>query len=186
MWWHTGAEAAHILRSGDVLMTTAPAGRIVMADQADHRNFGIQWNAGLYEVESWAMAKGSPDLRQAEQFLYFAGMPAVEARLFERAGTGGLAKGANDGLAAGGPGALAHYAGQSECGGSASIRRFGAITGQSSSSGSTPGWRATERVAQAKSLGHRMMRGIASRRSRTGGAPEPCTMLFNPYQWLAP
>jgi putative spermidine/putrescine transport system substrate-binding protein len=99
VWWQTGAEAAHILSSGDVLMTTAPSGRIVMANRADHRNFGIQWNAGLYQVESWAIAKGSPDLRQAQQFLYFAGMPAMEARLFDSAGIGGLAKGANDGLA---------------------------------------------------------------------------------------
>lgn len=99
VWWQTGAEAAHILSSGDVLMTTAPSGRIVMANRVDHRNFGIQWNAGLYEVESWAVLKGSSELRQAQQFLYFAGMPAVEARLFDSAGIAGLAKGANDGLA---------------------------------------------------------------------------------------
>jgi putative spermidine/putrescine transport system substrate-binding protein len=99
VWWQTGAEAAHILSSGDVLMTTAPSGRIVVADRVEHRNFGVQWNAGLYQVESWAVVKGSPDLRQALQFLYFAGMPAVEARLFDSAGIGGLAKGANDGLA---------------------------------------------------------------------------------------
>jgi putative spermidine/putrescine transport system substrate-binding protein len=99
VWWQSGAEAAHILSSGDVLMTTAPSDRIVVANRADHRNFGIQWNAGLYQVESWAVAKGSPNLRQAQQFLYFAGMPAVEARLFNSAGIAGLAKGANDGLA---------------------------------------------------------------------------------------
>ncbi len=98
VWWQTGDEAAHILSSGDVLMTTAPSSRIAVADRVDHRNFGIQWNAGLYQVASWAIAKGSPDLRQAQQFLYFAGMPAAEARLFETAGLGGLARGANDGL----------------------------------------------------------------------------------------
>ena len=49
VWWDTGAQAAQILRSGDVLMTTAPAAEIVMADRQDHRNFGIQWNAGLYD-----------------------------------------------------------------------------------------------------------------------------------------
>ena len=98
VWWQTGKDAAHILSSGDVLMTTAPAGRIVTAGRATHRDFGIQWNAGLYEVKSWAIAKGSPDLRQAEQFLYFAGMPALEGKLFENAGIAGLAKGANDGL----------------------------------------------------------------------------------------
>jgi putative spermidine/putrescine transport system substrate-binding protein len=99
VWWQTGAEAAHILSSGDVLLTTAPSGRIVMASRADHRNFGVQWNAGLYQVTSWAVVKGSANLRQAQQFLYFAGMPAVEARLFETAAIAGLAKGANDGLA---------------------------------------------------------------------------------------
>jgi putative spermidine/putrescine transport system substrate-binding protein len=98
VWWQSGAEAAHILSSGDVLLTTAPSGRIVTADRVDHRNFGIQWTAGLYQVKSWAVVKGSPDLRQATQFLYFAGMPAVEARLFENAGIGGLAKGTNEGL----------------------------------------------------------------------------------------
>lgn len=98
VWWQTGKEAAHILSSGDVLMTTAPAGRIVLANRVDHRNFGIQWKAGLYSAKSWAIVKGSPDQRQAEQFLYFAGMPAVEARLFEKAAMAGLAKGANEGL----------------------------------------------------------------------------------------
>ena len=100
VWWQTGKEAAHILSSGDVLMTAAPAGQIVMAGKADHRNFGIQWNAGLYQVESWAIAKATPDLWQAEQFLYFAGMPALQGKLFEAAGVAGLAKGANDGLPA--------------------------------------------------------------------------------------
>ncbi|HTW70013.1 MAG TPA: extracellular solute-binding protein [Acetobacteraceae bacterium] len=100
VWWQTGKEAAHILSSGDVLMTTAPAGQIVVADKADHRNFGIQWNAGLYEVESWAIAKATPDLWQAEQYLYFAGTPALEGKLLETAGIAGLAKGANDGLPA--------------------------------------------------------------------------------------
>jgi putative spermidine/putrescine transport system substrate-binding protein len=99
VWWQTGAEAAHILSSGDVLLTTAPSGRIVMASRVDHRNFGVQWNAGLYQVKSWAVVKGSANLRQAQQFLYFAGMPAVEARLFETAAIAGLAKGANEGLA---------------------------------------------------------------------------------------
>ncbi len=98
VWWQTGVEAAHILSSGDVLMTAAPAGRIVMANRGEHRNFGVQWNAGLYHVESWAVPKGSPDLHLAQQFLYFAGTPAVEARLFESVGIAGLAKGANDGL----------------------------------------------------------------------------------------
>ena len=82
VWWHDRAEAAHILASGDVLMTSAPSRRRSPWPAAPaHRNFGMQWTASLDEVESWAIVKGSPNLRQATQFLYFAGTPAIEARL---------------------------------------------------------------------------------------------------------
>ncbi len=98
VWWKTEAEAGKILGSGDVLMTSAPSGEIVRDIQATRRNFGIQWSDSLYELLSWAIVKGSPNLRDATQFLYFAGTPAIEGRLVERFGLGGLAKGANDGL----------------------------------------------------------------------------------------
>ncbi|HLB99634.1 MAG TPA: extracellular solute-binding protein, partial [Acetobacteraceae bacterium] len=92
----TGEEAEHILSSGDVLMTSAPSNRIAVAARSGPRNFGMQWTASLGEVKSWAIAKASPNLRQAMQFLYFAGSAAIEARLLEVAGDSGLAKGAND------------------------------------------------------------------------------------------
>lgn len=100
VWWHDGAEAARILSSGDVLMTSAYAPAIAAVNRTAHRNFGIQWTASLYDVQSWAILKGSPNLRLATQFLYFAGTPAIEARLVGPFGEGGLAKGANDGLPA--------------------------------------------------------------------------------------
>ena len=100
VWWRDPSEAAHILASGDVLMTSALASPIAVVNRTAHRNFGVQWTASLYEVLSWAILKGSPNLRQATQFLYFAGMPAIEARLVAPYGMGGLAKGANDGLPA--------------------------------------------------------------------------------------
>ena len=55
VWWQDGAEAAHILASGDVLMSSAFAPPIATVNRTAHRNFGVQWNAGLYEVESWAI-----------------------------------------------------------------------------------------------------------------------------------
>jgi putative spermidine/putrescine transport system substrate-binding protein len=100
VWWQDEAEAARILATGDVLMTSAPAPAINMVNRTAHRNFGLQWTASLYEVQSWAVVKGSPNLRAATQFLYFAGTPAIQARLVTVAGEGGLAKGANDGLPA--------------------------------------------------------------------------------------
>jgi len=98
VWWQNDAEAARILASGDVLMSSAYAPALVTMNKTMHRNFGVQWAASLYEVLNWAIMKGSPNLRNAAQFLYFAGSPAIEARLVGQFGEGGLAKGANDGL----------------------------------------------------------------------------------------
>jgi putative spermidine/putrescine transport system substrate-binding protein len=97
-WWSTETEAARILASGDVLMTSAPSGQIAVMAQQEHKNFGLQFTGSLYEVQSWAIMKGSPLLRMAQQFLYFTGMPAVEVRLLQQSGNAGLAKGLNDGL----------------------------------------------------------------------------------------
>jgi putative spermidine/putrescine transport system substrate-binding protein len=98
VWWSTEAEAAHILASGDVLMTSAPSGPIATAAEQEHKNFGLQFAGSLSELESWAIMKGRPSLRMAQQFLYFTGMPAIELRLLQQSGEAGLAKGLNDGL----------------------------------------------------------------------------------------
>jgi putative spermidine/putrescine transport system substrate-binding protein len=98
VWWQVNDEPPKLLGSGDVLMTSSPNGRISVANEAEHHNFGIQWAGSLFAVNSWAVMKASPNLHQAYQFLYFAGLPALEARLVSHIPYSGLAKGANDGL----------------------------------------------------------------------------------------
>ena len=98
VWWQTPAEAAKILGSGDVLMTATPSRVIAEANRAEKRNFGVQFAGSLYEPRSWAIPKGAANLKEAAQFLYFTGSPAVEARLFRSVGAAGLAKGVNDWL----------------------------------------------------------------------------------------
>ena len=98
VWWQTPADAAKILGSGDVLMTTTPSDMIVVANRAEKRNFGIQFNASLYDPRSWVIMKGAQNLREAQQFLYFTGASAVQARLFRVTGENGLARGVNDWL----------------------------------------------------------------------------------------
>jgi putative spermidine/putrescine transport system substrate-binding protein len=98
VWWQTEADATRILESGDVLMTSAPSGGVANAIRADPRNFGMQWGQALSEVQGWAILKGSPNAKLAQQLLYFTGTPAIEVRLLRVAGVAGLAKGVNDGL----------------------------------------------------------------------------------------
>lgn len=98
VWWQTPTEAAKILGSGDVLMTTTPSSVIVTANRGEKRNFGVQFIGSLYEPRFWAVLKGTPNLREASQFLYFTGAPSIEARLARTSGEFGMAKGVNDWL----------------------------------------------------------------------------------------
>ena len=98
VWWQTGAEAAKILGSGDVLMTSAPSSAIVTAARVDSRNFGLQFASSLYGVLSWVIPRGSPNLRASQQFLFFTAIPLVENRLVRASGMIGPAKGLNEGL----------------------------------------------------------------------------------------
>ncbi len=98
VWWQTPAEAAKILGSGDVLMAAAPGRVVALANFGEKRNFGVQFAGSLYEPRYWAVLKGAPNLREATQFLYYTGTPAIQARLFRVNGDIGLAKGVNDWL----------------------------------------------------------------------------------------
>ena len=97
-WWSNESEAARLLASGEVLMTSAPSAQIAVLAQQEHKNFGLQFTGSLWQVDFWAIMKDSALSRLAQQFLYFTGMPAVQERLLRQSGNGGLAKGANDGL----------------------------------------------------------------------------------------
>lgn len=98
VWWQTDADAVRILGLGDVLLTSAPSGRVVTANRTEKRNFGIQWTASLYELQSWAILKGSPELRQAQQLLYFMGTTPIQSKMLRLTGESGLARGVNEGL----------------------------------------------------------------------------------------
>ncbi len=96
VWWDTEQDAGRLLGSGEVLMTSATNAEVAAANRTEHRNWGVQWAGSLSAIESWAIPKGSPNQRQANQFLYFAGDTAIQARLAMQAPYAGLAKGALD------------------------------------------------------------------------------------------
>ncbi len=98
VWWDSDEDATRILGSGEVLMTSAASGRTEVANREEHRNFGVQWTGSLSGIDSWAVMKGSANLRHSQQFLYFAGSSAIQARFATIAAYAGLAKGATEGF----------------------------------------------------------------------------------------
>ncbi|MET3457676.1 ABC transporter substrate-binding protein [Pseudomonas kilonensis] len=70
-WWEAGAQPMQWLVSGDVVMTSAYNGRVTAAQKEGHP-FSIVWNGSLYDLDNWAIVKGSKNKALAEQFIAFA------------------------------------------------------------------------------------------------------------------
>ncbi len=81
VWWEKGAQPPQLLASGEAVMVSAYNGRIAAANKTDKKNFRIAWKNSLFTIDSWVIMKGSPNKAQAEQFLAFAGQPAVQKDL---------------------------------------------------------------------------------------------------------
>jgi putative spermidine/putrescine transport system substrate-binding protein len=78
-WWETGAQPAQFLVAGDVVMSTGFNGRIDAA-QREGKNLRIVWNQNLYDLDYWAVPKGSPNRALAEQFIAFVSTAESQLR----------------------------------------------------------------------------------------------------------
>lgn len=70
-WWEAGAQPMQWLVSGDVVMTSAYNGRVTAAQKEGHP-FNMVWAGSLYDLDSWAIVKGSKNKALAEKFIAFA------------------------------------------------------------------------------------------------------------------
>ncbi|MDR3434150.1 MAG: ABC transporter substrate-binding protein [Rouxiella aceris] len=73
-WWESGAQPLQWLVSGDVVMTSAYNGRVSAAVKEGH-DFKMVWDNSLYDLDNWAIVKGSKHKALAEQFIAFANKP---------------------------------------------------------------------------------------------------------------
>ena len=70
-WWEAGAQPPQFLVAGDVVMATAYNGRIDAA-QREGKNLKIIWTGQIYDLDYWAIPKGSPNKDAAQKFIAFA------------------------------------------------------------------------------------------------------------------
>lgn len=74
-WWEAGAQPPQYLVSGDVVMSSAYNGRIAASQKEGKKNLKIVWNGNMYDFDSWAIPKGSPNKDAALKFIAFASKP---------------------------------------------------------------------------------------------------------------
>ena len=78
-WWEAGAQPPQFLVAGDVVMSTAFNGRIDAA-QREGKNLKVVWNGSIYDLDYWAIPKGSPKKDLALQYIaYSLSTPAQSA-----------------------------------------------------------------------------------------------------------
>lgn len=82
-WWEAGSQPQQLLVAGDVVMSTAYAGRIDAA-QREGKNLQIVWAGSLYGVDYWTIPKGSPNKAAAEKLIAFASTPQAQKRFIDR------------------------------------------------------------------------------------------------------
>jgi putative spermidine/putrescine transport system substrate-binding protein len=93
LWYQNYADATQRLASGEVVMTSVPNGRITVLNQENKRNFKIAWDAGHLLTNEWfTILKGSPNKKEALQFLQFWLTPEPEAAYAQGMTMGGPAR----------------------------------------------------------------------------------------------
>ncbi len=97
VWWQDEVEAARLLASGEVLLTSAPSTGIADAIRQDGRGLALQWNGAITSVAALAIVRAAPNHANAVRLLAHAADPRTQATL-AAAALGPLARGALDGL----------------------------------------------------------------------------------------
>lgn len=72
VWWDAGAQPPQRLASGQTTMSTAYNGRIAAANRDSSTKLTISWSDAMYELDYWAIVKGSPKHDLALAFINFA------------------------------------------------------------------------------------------------------------------
>jgi putative spermidine/putrescine transport system substrate-binding protein len=83
VWWEAAAQPGVLMAAGVVSMSSAYT---LWFDGADERNrhTRIVWRQSLYDIDSWAIPKGSPKRDEAYRFIAFASEPEPQKVLSER------------------------------------------------------------------------------------------------------
>ncbi|MCL1961614.1 MAG: ABC transporter substrate-binding protein [Desulfovibrionaceae bacterium] len=70
-WWEAGAQAPQFLVAGDVVMSTVFSGRVDAA-RREGKNLNVVWDGSIYDLDYWAIPKGSPNKDLVLEYIAFS------------------------------------------------------------------------------------------------------------------
>ncbi|WP_026971354.1 ABC transporter substrate-binding protein [Aliagarivorans marinus] len=84
IWFDSWSQAPQLLNDGGAVMVQSANGRIFDAIQSEGKPFEMVWDGHLYDLDVWAVVKGTKKKALAEEFIRFAtgskplsGMPDI-------------------------------------------------------------------------------------------------------------
>ncbi len=77
-WWEAGAQPPQFLVAGDVIMSTVFNGRVDAAKR-EGKALNVVWNGGIYDLDYWAIPKGSPNKDLALEYIAFTSAAPQQA-----------------------------------------------------------------------------------------------------------
>ena len=72
VWWEAGAQPPQLLADGEVVMTSAYNGRMDEAIYKEKKPFVIIWDGQVWDIDLYAIIKGSPNREAALEFIKFS------------------------------------------------------------------------------------------------------------------
>ncbi len=83
VWFDSWSQAPQLLNDGGAVMVQSANGRIFSAIRDDKKNFEMVWDSHVYDLDVWAIVKGSKKKALAEEFIRFATSSKPEAGMQE-------------------------------------------------------------------------------------------------------
>jgi putative spermidine/putrescine transport system substrate-binding protein len=72
VWFDSWSQAPQLLNDGGAVMVQSANGRIFAAIQDEGKPFEMVWDGMVFDLDVWAILKGSPNLEKAKEFVAFA------------------------------------------------------------------------------------------------------------------
>ena len=72
VWFDSWSQAPQLLNDGGAVMVQSANGRFFDAIQKDHKPFVMVWDGHVYDLDVWAIVKGTKHKKLAEDFVRFA------------------------------------------------------------------------------------------------------------------
>lgn len=72
LWWEAGAQPPQMLADGEVVMASAYNGRLFNAIMVEEKPFVIIWDGQVWDIDLFAIVRGTDNLDTALDFLKFA------------------------------------------------------------------------------------------------------------------